>query len=163
MLTVCERSTDILSISCVECGIERKARRADVERSRYCRPCGIRKSWDVRGRKTPEQKRETQKAWYKENREYADKNSTAWREQKRLEVIEFLGGKCNHCGIIDPIVLHIDHVNDDGAKERKQLKRGYAGFLVKILNGKLPKDRYQLLCCNCNWRKEYFRRKKCLQ
>lgn len=79
------------------------------------------------------------------------------KQRARLRAIALLGGKCVHCGIDDPIVLNIDHIEDDGAIERKTLDP--TQICARLAQGKLSTERYQLLCCNCNWRKEYFRRR----
>lgn len=79
-----------------------------------------------------------------------------YKSRQRLDTIAFLGGECAHCGEDDPIVLTIDHIKDDGADERRQY--GSMELCRKILKGAVDKARYQLLCCNCNWRKEYLRR-----
>lgn len=74
----------------------------------------------------------------------------------RLGAIALLGGRCADCGIDDPVVLNIDHVFDDGADERRKLNPSQ--ICARLVQGSLPRGRYQLLCCNCNWRKEYSRR-----
>lgn len=75
-------------------------------------------------------------------------------------LIELLGGKCVHCGETDPVVLDFDHINDDGALHRQKTK-GKPGT-NKCTNYLVKKDidKFQLLCKNCNWRKEYWRRKE---
>ena len=95
--------------------------------------------------------REYQQKWYQENKKKADKTAYEWYRNKRTELINQLGSCCNHCGEDDPIVLDFDHINDDGAEDRK--KGG--SILTKI--DREP-HRFQLLCKNCNWRKEYQRR-----
>ena len=78
------------------------------------------------------------------------------RRRMRDEAIQLLGGCCAYCGISDPIVLNIDHRENDGATERKVLNPSQ--ICSRLVKGTLQKERYQLLCCNCNWRKEYLRR-----
>jgi hypothetical protein len=56
----------------------------------------------------------------------------------------------------DPIILDIDHIHNDGAAERKIMTVYQQS--ARLVQGKLPLERYQLLCKNCNWKKEYFRR-----
>ena len=82
--------------------------------------------------------------------------SKEWHQKIRLQALQLLGGSCVHCGANDPIVLDIDHVHNDGQKER-QLMTVYQQA-SRLVQGRLPLERYQLLCKNCNWRKEYFRR-----
>jgi hypothetical protein len=86
----------------------------------------------------------------------SDNRSQRSKQRRRLAAIYILGGKCNHCAISDPVVLNVDHVNDDGATEREVLDS--TQICTRIVSGQVDRSRYQLLCCNCNWRKEYFRR-----
>lgn len=37
-------------------------------------------------------------------------------ERMRMKVIAFYGSKCVRCGITDPLVLQVDHINGDGYK-----------------------------------------------
>ena len=67
-------------------------------------------------------------------------------ELKRLIFIK-LGDKCVRCGFSDPRALHVDHVNDDGYVERKNMNR-YRRTLSIL---KDQKGRYQILCANCNF------------
>jgi len=58
--------------------------------------------------------------------------------------------KCAHCGYDDPRALVIDHINNDGYKERETIKtnwgtRTYLAYLSE------DRDDLQVLCCNCNW------------
>jgi 5-methylcytosine-specific restriction endonuclease McrA len=93
----------------------------------------------------------------------ADKNRStrAHRAKIRSEVIQRYGGRCVSCGETDAIVLVIDHVNDDGSAIKKPNgRRKYGGSILYALMKKegWPSDKYQLLCCNCNIRKEFLRR-----
>lgn len=63
---------------------------------------------------------------------------------------------CNKCGFSDKRALCVDHVNDNGAIERKTIKG--SGIYAYIIRKKYPKD-YQVLCANCNMIKEMERRK----
>jgi hypothetical protein len=79
------------------------------------------------------------------------------KENIKKELFTILGNKCNNCGFNDIRILQIDHVNSDGAKERKFLKchsgsiEYFKMILEKVKQG--SKD-YQLLCPNCNWIKK---------
>lgn len=72
------------------------------------------------------------------------------REQGyRLRAIESLGGECAHCGISDPRVLCIDHIEGGGTQERNAdiKKRQIVFYRAVIEDG----SRFQVLCWNCNW------------
>ena len=88
--------------------------------------------------------------WGKQAKERSKKR---WKEY-RLIAIGKLGGKCVKCGNDDFRVLQIDHINGGGWKERLVVGyKGNYGVISRIINGE--KDRYQLLCANCNWIKRY--------
>jgi len=76
-----------------------------------------------------------------------------WRWKRRLHLISLLGSKCRKCGIDDPRVLQINHINGNGIKDYK--KRGSNGLYNDILSGKRRKDDLELLCANCNVLYEY--------
>jgi len=72
--------------------------------------------------------------------------------KKRAEVLEALGNQCVVCGITDPRVLQIDHVNGGGTQEHRKIKSRTI-FLRKVLDDQ--EGLYQLLCANCNWIKRF--------
>jgi len=88
--------------------------------------------------------------WYQKNKNAADFRAKEWRQRERLLLISLFGGACVHCGETDPIVLDFDHINNDGHKE--------SGKNI-IFSVKQNPSKFQLLCKNCNWKKEYWRRK----
>lgn len=85
--------------------------------------------------------------------------------RRKADVIAAYGGKCqcSGCEVTEPKFLTIDHIFDDGAEERRRLFRESRTALKKIGSGHsfycylkrrgYPKDRYQLLCMNCNFAK----------
>jgi hypothetical protein len=111
--------------------------------------------------------------WRKENREKSNQYSinaykrnpqkckiitVRSRFKTRIDAINAYGAKCCSCGIDDFDVLDIDHIFNDGAAERK--KNLFAYNLYRELKKQgYPKDRYQILCKNCNWKKEIQRRR----
>ncbi|MBL4587915.1 HNH endonuclease [Candidatus Babeliales bacterium] len=64
----------------------------------------------------------------------------------RIQALLALGDKCVECGANDRRILHIDHIDGKGHKERKKAKRGEMN--LKIING--DTENYQLLCANCH-------------
>ena len=70
----------------------------------------------------------------------------------RQQIIEAYGGACQCCGEDEPMFLTIDHVDRDGADERRKNKWAQGGIKLYryLLSIGCPTDRYQLLCFNCN-------------
>lgn len=84
------------------------------------------------------------------------------RDKLRLEMVAAYGGKCLHCEEADPIVLTLDHINDDPEPEYEEAgtsSRGGNWLYGKLKREGWPKERFQLLCFNCNMRKEHKRRR----
>lgn len=65
------------------------------------------------------------------------------------KVFKLLGNKCVICGEADPIVLSVDHIIPVGNKR----KLTYSLYFEIVKNSINAKEKYQLLCRNCNWRK----------
>lgn len=68
--------------------------------------------------------------------------------EKRNIVLDYYGGKCACCGESNREFLAIDHINKDGAEERKIRKK--RNIAVSIISQGFPKDKYRVLCHNCN-------------
>lgn len=69
------------------------------------------------------------------------------RQATKQKVFDYYGGKCACCGETERGFLTIDHVNNDGANQRKTLPSDrLPAWLVR--NG-FPEG-YQILCWNCN-------------
>jgi hypothetical protein len=70
----------------------------------------------------------------------------AYRLRLRQEVIQAYGGACTCCGETTPEFLAVDHIYGDGKRER-----GNPGdFYPRLKREGFPKDKYRLLCHNCN-------------
>lgn len=69
-------------------------------------------------------------------------------ERRQREILlALLGGKCRECGFDNPLALQVDHVNGNGATERREIT---AAVRVLIRRVREHPDHYQLLCANCN-------------
>jgi hypothetical protein len=70
----------------------------------------------------------------------------------RRLVIAAYGGKCECCGVTEYEFLNIDHKNNDGAEHRKKDKKTSTGYGLyrHIIKTNFPRDRFRLLCWNCN-------------
>lgn len=81
------------------------------------------------------------------------------RAELRKAMVEAYGGQCKLCGETDILVLVLDHINDDGSEDRKKNgHKGGAPFYARLKKQGWPSESLQLLCCNCNARKEMKRR-----
>lgn len=57
------------------------------------------------------------------------------------------GARCSCCGESQPLMLTIDHVNNDGAEHRRRIRRH--GLYAWLKQQGYPPG-YQVLCFNCN-------------
>lgn len=71
------------------------------------------------------------------------------RELLKNDVLAAYGEVCRCCGVTDKRVLTIDHPNNDGASERRDLGKGGTPFYRRLRNSGFPAG-YQVLCFNCN-------------
>lgn len=80
---------------------------------------------------------------------------TSAAEHKKLkhEVLAAYGGKCVCCNEVEFSFLTLDHVNNDGSKQRRELFGGNrtsgSGFYLWAKRNQFPKS-LQVLCFNCN-------------
>lgn len=70
-----------------------------------------------------------------------------YKTKLRKELLAAYGGKCACCGETTEEFLELDHINGDGAKQRKEVGRDICRILKKL---GYPKKEYRLLCANCN-------------
>lgn len=65
----------------------------------------------------------------------------------RTEMIRAYGGECVCCGESESLFLELDHIKNDGWKRKDKS----AGTLYRQVRREgFPKDKFQLLCANCN-------------
>lgn len=77
--------------------------------------------------------------------------------QIKLNAIQRYGGECIVCGEDELAVLTFDHVNDDGAEERKREAGGIALYR-RLLNLSAKRKDLQVMCFNCQYRKRTYGR-----
>lgn len=94
---------------------------------------------------------------YRKNyREARKEYEKIFRQQKKSELFDTMGGKCSRCGFSDYRALQIDHINGDGAKDKELKISNGNPYFKKVLDSFVKKEgRYQLLCSNCNWIKRF--------
>lgn len=110
--------------------------------------------------------RQYHRDYYHKNKAKLDQRSKDWieanRDRRRTtglyhyyslqhEAIMAYGGyKCNWCGIDEPLVLAIDHVENNGKEHRKQIGSKGGVKLYKWLRDNGFPAGFQVLCMNCN-------------
>lgn len=105
-----------------------------------------------------------QKLWAKNNRDKINKYMREWYTKnsgrvltkhkefelrRKMELIEAYGGKCACCGESRWEFMTIDHINGGGADHKRRLKTSRMIYRELRKLG-YPKDKYRLLCFNCN-------------
>jgi len=94
--------------------------------------------------------------WYFKNRQSRLKKMSEYHkkiyDRARSDVFKILGNSCSRCGFDDKRALQIDHVNGDGAKEKRNFNNNALSLLKRVVDK--PKE-YQILCANCNWIKRH--------
>lgn len=85
-------------------------------------------------------------------------NATRRNSNRKLreQVINEYGGKCQCCGEARFEFLAIDHIFEDGAKERLETGKRSAEFHRWLRDQGFPKGRHQVLCHNCNQAKSWY-------
>jgi len=100
---------------------------------------------------------DSEQKWYNKNKdkpgvmdEINKKKRSRYMVLKHT-VFDHYGWVCNCCGEKHKSFLTIDHVNNDGGKDRKN-GIDNRSMLRTIIKDKFPKT-YQILCMNCNFSK----------
>lgn len=136
----------LVAWKCAECeSTERKGRAKGL-----CRPCYLKAYKSRPGYRTPEQieqRRQYSAMYHQKHKATRNPEITERRRELRRRVVETLGGKCACCQETTPAFLTLDHVQNDGAAVR-HLQRHLIYRMVEAEG--YPKDRYQILCWNCN-------------
>ena len=96
-----------------------------------------------------EQAREGQRRYYRRNPKKFCERIKQRRYQRRMEMIETLGGKCACCGETEKMFLCLDHIKGNGRRDYEK-KGGPHGVWRRAIAEGLPRDKYRILCWNCN-------------
>ena len=107
-------------------------------------------------------KKENDAKWRNANREKLREYSNQRRLNAKHIILDRYGKACALCGFDDIRALQLDHIEDNGAEERKALggqKFSGVNFYLYLIKQGLP-DGYQTLCANCNNIKQWDRVKR---
>jgi hypothetical protein len=81
------------------------------------------------------------------------KGSAKYRIKMRDAILQAYGNKCQCCGETEKDFLTLDHVGGWGARHRREegwKARGHSLY-KRIIEADFPKDKFRLLCMNCNF------------
>lgn len=128
----------------------------------FCHPC--RKAWNKdREKKHPGDAAKRQKRYRDSDPMRERGNVYRWRSSNRHVVNGYMqqardaallaygGFKCACCGETQKMFLALDHVNNDGANDRRN-NGGSTGLYYWLKRNNYPPG-FQVLCHNCNWGK----------
>ena len=95
-----------------------------------------------------EKKRIVMKRLRSESPEKYNAQSRKAKVKEKLAIFLMYGNKCQICGFSDMRALSLDHKNNNGNCERREL--GIRGTYRRAKSQYLP-DEYQILCMNCQF------------
>ena len=122
--------------------------------------------------KSKEDKNAYYRKWYAKNPEKRRAAAARWEaknrgakyltyEERKIKVLTHYSPngvlECCYkgCTVCDPDMLTLDHINNDGASDRKST--GTSTYIQVEKRG-FPEG-FQTLCCNHQWKKEVLRRR----
>lgn len=94
---------------------------------------------------------------YQDRKEIIREKQRIYDLNVKMKIIEAYGSKCVCCNEDTIEFLTIDHINNDGAEDRKKNGNKSGGKLYRwLIKNNFPKRDYQILCFNCNCAKGFF-------
>lgn len=101
--------------------------------------------------KNPGEHARYQREMYKKHREKRLGAKKRYLNEMREMLFRHYGDKCSCCGESEKIFLTLEHVNNDGAFHRRQVKSMNPVALILDLRKRgWPDKGYTILCFNCN-------------
>ena len=151
---------------CIECGTVKPVtefykhgytKDGNPRREAACKECRrpyLRRVANQKYRENPERYRGYVRKYRRQDPDRYRAMDRAKHRKKKLTVLDAYGGRrCACCGIEYISMLTIDHVNNDGAKHRKQMARGKktvgSRLYQWLISHGFPPG-FQVLCFNCN-------------
>jgi len=98
-------------------------------------------------------KLQASKEHYKQYRERINKRQNKYNNNMKEIIYDHYGRKCKCCGETEPLFLSMDHINNDGAKHRKEIGNTTTNLHRWLIKNDFP-DNFQVLCMNCNTGKD---------
>ncbi|MDE0267191.1 MAG: hypothetical protein OXK17_09325 [Thaumarchaeota archaeon] len=112
-----------------------------------------RKRW----RENKERYAEGHAQWWEEHgeeqREKVRERGKIRRQQEKTDLFGLFGyDACKQCGFADMDSLQFHHIHNDGHKDKKLHRGHHISYYLK--NPQQAKDKLQILCANCNNKKD---------
>jgi hypothetical protein len=89
--------------------------------------------------------------YYMNNKQKLKVKRKLYRENIREKVLDAYGAFCICCGETEKEFLSLDHIKGGGHQHKKS--RPGDGVYLDVIKEDFPKDKYQILCMNCNFAK----------
>ncbi len=141
-------------MKCYLCGRD-KNKDGTLVRYRICKECTNKKAHQYY-LENSEKFKERSRLWKKKNKEKVIEISKRYRRGLKIKALEAYSNKklrCVCCGETEIDFLCLDHIDNDGAKQRERYGIG-TSFLKWLKANNYPKDlRLQVMCLNCNMSK----------
>lgn len=142
-------------MKCYLCGTIKNKDNTSVKH-RICKTCNNKRASQYYLKNSQKLKERTQ-LWKKKNKKKVIEMSKQYRMELKLEALRSYSKnriiKCVCCGEKEIDFLCLDHINNDGFKERKNRSIG-ASFSKWLKVKNYPKNlNLQVLCFNCNFSK----------
>ena len=110
------------------------------------------KEWKEKNKaKYGEYQKKFQSERYQNNKEQFVQEQLKRTAKYRDIVYAAYGNVCNCCGETNSLFLTVDHVNNDGHKDKDKNGDRYSGtsLYIRIIKADFPPE-FQILCYNCN-------------
>jgi hypothetical protein len=107
--------------------------------------------------KNKEKSNQYSRNYYQEHKKRLQLESIKRRRILREKIFAHYGDRCTCCGETQKEFLSLDHINNDGAKHRRELGISTGGnrFYLWVVRNNYPPG-LQVLCYNCNLSKEKY-------
>jgi 5-methylcytosine-specific restriction endonuclease McrA len=138
-----------------------------MNRQRISSPTRKQAAQRVYQEKIRDQRRQWNAEWIRNNRDRYNASKARYRLKIKMSALKMYSDppQCAHCGFkkLDSLVL--DHINDDGAKHRRESKiagrgSGVGTTIYEYLHRTGKMEGLQVLCANCNMAKELRRKRR---
>lgn len=140
----CKKCHDILTKNWRNKNLERRRKFERIRMRKY-------------RKENPEKVKEIAQRTYRKNREVLLERKRKHCLEIKKEILNKYGMKCACCGENRFQFLSLDHINGNGNKERKKIKRSGSGYYAYMKKNNYYPKHLQILCFNCNMAKAFYK------